>query len=385
MAETDKRSRLNRGKPISGAIDLDGKRVLIVKQSSLGDIVHTLPVVHALKRCHPTCRIGWIAEQGFAPLVARDPAVERVHAIRIPSTSSPDSGKAAHLQALVATIRTLRQLRFAFRTEPYDLILDLHASFRSGLLALVNPGGLRIGFAGARELNTLFQHQLVPNPEGKTHAVEKNLLFCEFLGCEPTVGDFHLCASPKDGQAVARFLAEQGIDDSSPLVYVNPTARWQSKFWLAERWAELGDRLLTAGLAPVFGGGPGDAASIKQITDQMRERAVIAAGRLGLTESVALMHRAKAYVGLDTGPMHMAAMAGIPVVALFGPTHPERVGPYGLGHVVLQAAGLDCLCCRKRTCGHASCMRGITVDRVLAAVMTQVGKQTTAANSWTSA
>ncbi len=370
---------------MAGAIDLDGKRILLVKQSSLGDIVHTLPVVHALKRCHPTCRIGWIAEQGFAPLVAGDAAVERVHAIRIPSTSSPDSGRAAYLQALIATIRTLRQLRSTFRTHPYDLILDLHASFRSGLLALANPGGLRIGFAGARELNTLFQHHLVPNPESKTHAVDKNLLFCQFFGCEPKAGDFHLRATPEDGQAVARFLGEQGIDDNAPLVYVNPTARWQSKFWLTERWAELGDRLHMAGVIPVFGGGPGDVSYIKQITDQMRERTVAAAGRLGLTESVALMHRTAAYVGLDTGPMHMAAMAGIPVVALFGPTHPDRVGPYGSGHVVLQAPGLDCLCCRKRTCHHASCMRGITVDRVQAAVMAQIGKQTTAASPWTSA
>lgn len=366
-------------------MDLDGRRILIVKQSSLGDIVHTLPVVHALKRCHPTCRIGWIAEQGFAPLVARDRAVDRVHAIHIPSTSSPDSGRTAYLQALAATLRTLWRLRSAFRTEPYDLILDLHASFRSGLLALTNPGGLRVGFAEARELNTLFQHQLVGNPEVKTHAVDKNLLFCRWLGCEPTAGDFHLCAAAGDGQAVTRFLAEQGIDHGGPLVYVNPTARWQSKFWLVERWAELGDRLLAEGVTPVFGGGPGDAAHIQQITDRMRARAVVAAGRLSLTESVALMHRAAAYVGLDTGPMHMAAMAGIPVVALFGPTHPERVGPYGPGHVVLQAAGLDCLCCRKRTCSHASCMRGITVDMVQMAVMAQVGKQTTAAHPWTSA
>ena len=356
-------------------IDLSGKRILIVKQSSLGDIVHTLPVVHALKRCHPACRIDWVAEQGFAPLLARDPAVEKVHAIHIPSTSSPDSGRMAYLQALIGTIRTLSQLRSTFREAPYDVILDLHASFRSGLLALANPGGLRIGFAEARELNTLFQHQLVPNPEGLTHAVDKNLLFCRLLGCEHQAGDFHLCAAPEDGQAVARFLVAQGIDGTAPLVYANPAARWQSKFWLAERWAELADRLRRAGVIPVFGGGPGDTIAIKQITDRMQERAVIAAGQLNLTESVALMHRAKAYVGVDTGPMHMAAMAGIPVVALFGPTHPERVGPYGSGHVVLQAPSLDCLCCRQRVCSHASCMRGITVDMVQAAVMAQIGKQ----------
>lgn len=357
-------------------IDLDGKRVLIVKQSSLGDIIHTLPVVHALKRCHPSCRIGWIAEEGFAALVRRDPAVARVHAIHIPSTSSPGSGRSAYFRAMIATLRTLRQLRTDCAQVPYDLILDLHASFRSGLLALANPGGVRIGFAGARELNPLFQHHLITIPEGMAHAVEKNLLFCRLLGCEPTPADFHLCASAEDEEGVHRFFAAEGLDTSRQLVYVNPTARWQSKFWLAERWAELADRLLADGITPVFGGAPGEEHAIRQITDRMDHRAVVAAGRLSLTESVALMRRASAYVGLDTGPMHMAAMAGIPVVALFGPTHPERVGPYGSGHIVVQAAGLSCLCCRKRTCEQASCMRGISVDMVHAGIMAQIGTST---------
>lgn len=366
----------------SPSSDLAGKRILIIKPSSLGDIIHTLPVVHALKRCHPTCRIGWIAEQGYAPLLARDPAVERVHAIHIPSTSNPDSGKAAYVQALSATLRTLRQLRAVFRQESYDLILDFHASFRSALLALTNPGGLRLGFADARELNPVFQHQRVPNPGGITHAVEKNLLFCRWLGCAPRPEDFHLRVGTEDCSAVERFLVKQGIDAGTPLVYVNPTARWQSKFWLASRWAELADRLLLAGVLPVFGGGPGDVGTIMEITGQMRGRAIIAAGQLNLTESVALMHRAAVYAGLDTGPMHMAAMADVPVVALFGPTHPERVGPYGRGHIVLQAAGLDCLCCRRRSCAHQRCMHGITVDMVQTAVMTLVGKR---GGLWTSA
>ena len=366
------------------SIPLAHKRILIVKQSSLGDIVHALPVAHALKRCYPSCRIGWIVEKGFAPLVERDPAVDWVHAIRIPSTSNPDSGKAAFFQALLATVQTLRQLRAKFRQAPYDLILDLHASFRSGLLSLANPGGLRIGFADARELNPLFQHERLFNIEGRVHAVEKNLIFCQRLDCEPRPEDFHLCAGQDDVRAVDAFLVEQDIDPTSPIVYVNPTARWQSKFWLAPRWAELTDRLLQSGLTPVLAGGPGDVDYINGICGQMRRRAPVAAGRLSLTASVALMHRAAVYVGLDTGPMHMAAMANIPVVALFGPTHPERVRPYGPGHIVLLADGLDCLCCRKRICAHQRCMHGITVERVLAAVIAQVGKGKVPEEPWTS-
>jgi lipopolysaccharide heptosyltransferase I len=349
--------------------DLNNKRILLVKQSSLGDIIHTLPVVHALKRCFPSCHIGWIVEQGYAALLTRDAAVDRVYPIHIPSTSSPNSGRLAYFSAFSATLKVLLQMRSVFHTNPYDLILDLHASFRSGLLALMNSGGVRVGFADARELNTFFQHHLVTIPSGTVHAVDKNLLFSAFLGAEAEPADFFLCSNRSDDDQVEHFLSEAGIGAQDRIVYVNPTARWQSKFWLASRWSALCDKLLAAGVYPVLGGSREDRPYIATITEQMTEKAVVAAGHLSLTESVALMKRALTYVGLDTGPMHMAAMAGTPVVALFGPTHPDRVGPYRVKNAVIQAEGLACLCCRKRVCDHLSCMRGITVDIVYEKVM----------------
>jgi len=108
----------------------------------------------------------------------------------------------------------------------------------------------------------------------------------------------------------------------------------------------------------------------------MTEKAVVAAGRLNLTASVALMKKAAVYVGVDTGPMHIAAMVGTPVVALFGPTHPERVGPYGVQSAVIQAENLDCLCCRKRVCEHQRCMQGIAVATVYDRVMAFMGPVT---------
>lgn len=350
-------------------MDLAGQRLLIIKQSSLGDVIHTLPLVHALKRCYPTVFIGWVVEQGFAPLLAHDRAVDAIHPIHIPSTSDPQAGNGAYWQALAATLTTLGQLRHQFRSHPYTLVLDLHASFRSGLLALANPGGIRIGFSAAREGNTWFQHRLVaPNP-GQEHAIDKNLQFGRLFACEAEPADFHLCASSTDGAAVDCFLADAGIPAGGRLVYVNPTARWQSKFWLPERWAELSDRLLAAGVWPVFGGSGADLDYINEIKRLMAGRGIVAAGRLSLSASVALMQRASVYVGLDTGPMHMAAMTGTPVVALFGPTHPERVGPYRVEHAVVRAEGLDCLCCRKRVCDLLRCMRGITVATVYDRVM----------------
>jgi lipopolysaccharide heptosyltransferase I len=339
------------------------RRILIVKPSSLGDLVHTLPLAHALKRSWPDCRIGWIVQQHFAPLLAADKSIDRIHPVSIPSTSEPQAGRSAWLNALLATVRALKTLRAQLRQEPYDLILDLHASLRSGLLGRCNPGGLRIGFADAKELNTFFQNQLVAAPDDVRHAQDKNLLFCRQLGLSVTAADFHLCCGEDDRRAAQAFLREAGAAGKR-VVHANPAARWQTKFWPQERWAELADRLHGQGLAVVFGGSAQDAAYLDGIVRLMRSPAVIAAGRLSLPQAAALIAQSALHIGLDSGPMHIAALAGVPVAALFGPTHPERVGPYGVQHRIIRAEGLSCLECRKRSCGHLSCMKGITVQMV---------------------
>ncbi len=352
-------------------MQLNNKRILVIKPSSLGDIVHTLPLVHGLKRCFPDCRIGWVVQQSFAPLLTADDAVDQLHPIHIPSTSDPQAGRLAWLSALRATITTLQALRTTFTGEPYDLILDLHASFRSGLLGRTNPGGVRLGFKDARELNTFFQQQLVAVPSSVQHALEKNLLFADHLAFRISKDDFYMRCQDSDRQAVEEFLREHSLAPETVLVYANPAARWQTKFWPVEYWADLADKFAELGMVMIFGGSSHDLAYIKTITSRMRTRAVTAAGRFSLPRSLALIQRSSLYVGLDSGPMHMAALSGIPVVALFGPTHPDRVGPYGVAHRIVRCLEpgtgelLACLECRKRSCSHLSCMRGISSATVL--------------------
>lgn len=350
-------------------MEFNDKRILFLKQSSLGDVIHALPLAHALKRCAPTCHLGWVIEQGLAPLLYRDTSVDSVHPIHIPSTSSPNARWSAYPQASAAMMHTCQRLRAVFHHAPYDYVLDLHASFRSGLFALMNPGGQRIGFADARELNPLFQHRLVRVPHKIQHAVEKNILLSQKIGSPIRDEDFFLATNSEDAQEAEQFLRRSAVMGAMRFVYVNPCARWQSKFWLAERWSALCDRLMQNGIAIIFGGSPDERGYIKRIVARMKYPGVIAAGELPLTGAVALMKRASVYVGLDTGPMHMAAMAGTPVVALFGPTHPERVGPYNVTSRVVQAKNMDCLCCRKRECNELHCMEGITVDAVYDDVM----------------
>ncbi|MFH1113154.1 MAG: glycosyltransferase family 9 protein [Pseudomonadota bacterium] len=342
-----------------------GKRILIVKPSSLGDVVHTLPVVHAIKRTYPSCYIGWIVQKGFTAIPENDPAIDEIIPIFIPSTSDPLAPRGAFIRSALATVQTVGRLRKLFRENPYDMVLDLHASFRSGLLGMTNPDGIRIGFCEAKELNTFFQHQTLAVDPDKPHAVDKNLLFAEHLECVPQPEDFRVAVSPEARRRAVAFLAAHGIGKGDKVVYANPAARWASKMWTVDAWARLADLFMDRLQATVvLSGGPGDLPHIQSIAERARGVPLVAAGKLGLAEAVALIEAADVYVGVDSGPMHIAAFVGTPVIALFGPTDPLKVGPYGTGHRVIRNSGLDCLACRKRSCADRRCLEGITPERV---------------------
>jgi len=343
------------------------KRFLIIKPSSLGDIIHTLPLAHAIKRSFPECSIGWIVQDVFKEILECDQTIDEVYPIKISSTSDPQAGKRAYFRALLETLVTLKQLRSQL-ARSYDHILDLHASFRSGLLGLTASGGQRLGFHDARELNTLFQHRVVKVPEQIKHALERNLLFADHLGCSVLDNDFHMCCSSEDYAFVDSFLRSARIKTGEQIIYAHPSARWQTKFWPTAHWAVLADLMAANGKKMVFGGGANDRDFIASITGSMKSKPIVAAGKMSLSQSVALLKKSSLYVGLDSGPMHMAAMTSVPVVALFGPTHPTRVGPYKVLHRIVRHEELDCLECRKRSCSHLSCMKGISVDMVNDAV-----------------
>jgi heptosyltransferase I len=346
-------------------MNLAPHRVLIVKPSSLGDVVHTLPVVHAIKRTYPSCHIGWIVQQTFRAILDHDPAVGEVIPIFIPSTSDPHSRRGAWSEAAKATLQVVRRLRSQFKRDPYDLVLDLHASFRSGLLSLANPGGVRMGFADAKELNTLFQHERVAPHAGQVHAVDQNLAFAERIGCRVLPEDLRVYSDATARETVMRFLEDADNPQSGRLVYANPSARWETKFWTPDAWQRLADLLIEqAGATVVFSGSPADVPYISMIRDGMKNRPLVAAGRLSLSEAVALIEASDVYVGVDSGPMHIAAFTGTRVVALFGPTDPAKVGPYGSGHVVLRRTDLECLACRRRSCANRRCMEGISPETV---------------------
>lgn len=355
-------------------MNLAGRRILIVKPSSLGDVVHTLPLVHAIKRRNPSCYIGWIVQRGFKGVIEFDPAVDEIIPIFIPSTSDPRAGRGAFFRAAKATVATFRELKRRFEERPYDIVLDLHASFRSGLIGKANPGGFRVGFSEAKELNTYFQDVTITEGPPLDHAVDKNLAFARYLDCPVISEDFRVVTGPEPKSRARAFLRKNQIGEGERFIYANPVARWETKLWTMEAWAKLADLFISeTGIPVIFAGSPDDVPYIRSIADGMQERPVIAAGALGLAEAVALLEAAPVYVGVDSGPMHIAAFTGTKVVALFGPTNPSKVGPYGTGHRVLRREGLDCLGCRKRSCAHRRCLEDLDPRTVLLETMDLMG------------
>ena len=356
-------------------MNLDNKKVLIVKPSSMGDVIHAIPVAHAIKRVYPGSKIGWVIQSGLESLLLGDSAVDEIIRIDIPSTSNPGAPKRAYLDAAVATFRQLGQLRRKFKSSGYEIVIDLHASFRSGLISMTCPKSFRYGLEDAKELNTFFQSELIRLDSSKPHAVDKNLACLSIFGIESAPEDFLLRLPDDVTHEAGRFWGNIAPKDEKPVIYANPCARWITKMWNIHAWRRLTEMMIDELNATVlFGGGKGDANHINEILEGLSENTIKSArniaGKLSPVVSAAVMSKCQAYIGVDSGPMHMAAFLGLPIVAIFGPTDPCKVGPYTKLSVVIRNTNLDCLSCRKSSCTNLRCMNEIGPETLFQALKT---------------
>jgi len=322
------------------------KNILIIKPSSLGDIVDALPAVGAIRRKFKTARISWLVKEEWAPILHAHPYIDHV---------------------IAAPFRwgALPHLARAMREPAFDLVVDLQGLLRSAVLGRATGAGVRVGFAAAREGAPWFYTDRVTEAPGVTHAVERYLAIARFLGGEGKGDDFGIVSSPATRERVARFLNESGVKGDAPFAVFHATARWQNKRWPQKRFAALARALTARGRPVVFIGSASEREELARWMSEVAPPAINAAGRFTLPETAALLRRAAFCVCNDSGPMHLAAAVGTRVIALFGPTDPRKVGPYGPGHVVIQKHG-DCAGCGRHACVRDNaCMRAIEVDDVL--------------------
>ena len=341
------------------------RRILLIKPSSLGDIVHAMPTLFALRERFPDAEVTWLVKRQWVALVEVLKGVDHVCAVE---------------QGLMGWLGRVPDLRAA----GFDLVVDLQGLFRSGAMAWLTGCSRRVGFANAREGSPFFYTQRVAVPTGSMHAVDRYLLVTEALGAaRPKEPRFEFIDRAEDRQAVETLLTAAGLAGVLPWVAMNVSARWETKRWPPQHFAEAADQLAEAGIPIVFMGGPAERPETRAVMARMRTKAVDLTGQTPVGLLPSLLRRAAVLVTNDSGPMHIAAAVGTPVVALFGPTDPVRTGPYGRGHVVLSNP-VECRPCFRRECSRAvtlECLTGVTSEQVVRAVQQQLGRVGTSGSS----
>ena len=336
------------------------RRVLIIKPSSLGDIVHALPVLADLRRALPDAHISWLINRAFAPLLEGHPLLDE--AILFDRRGYGKLHRSARMTGdFIGFTRELRKRRF-------DLVIDLQGLFRSGFLAWASGAPMRVGFATAREMAPLFYTQRVNLPPNISHAVEINRLVSAKLGIANGAPRFPLGLTRRECDAALARMAERARVDLSRFIAVVPGARWATKQWAPERFAAVIDALHAAGRPPcVLLGAPDERDVASRVINACRRSPVDLVGATSLRELAALLCRAELVLCNDSGPMHIAAALGRPIVAVFGPTDPNRCGPYSTVARVVRTS-IECAPCYQRVCSHTSCLTRVEPTTVLAAI-----------------
>jgi heptosyltransferase I len=342
---------------------MDFTRTLIIKPSSLGDVVQALPVLTALREAHPEARIAWLVARPLAGLLEGHPRLDEIITF--------DRHRFGRLGSSVGATGEFLKFMENLRQRKFTLVLDLQGLFRSGFLAAVTGAPHRVGFKAAREMAALFYTDKIETTSG-AHAVDRYMTAARAIGLSDPKATDHLPVREESRSEVRRRLAAEGLSGSGdPVIIVAPHARWETKQWPPERFARVvveANRRL--GARAVLVGGAAAAPMVDAILREAADaRPANWVNRTTLPELAALIAESRAMVTNDSGPMHVAAAVGTPVVAIFGPTDPGRTGPYGPGHHVLDRRA-PCAPCFRRHCLYAGgdkalcCLKNVPADEV---------------------
>ena len=331
--------------------------VLLVRLSAIGDVVHALPALAALKRHRPETHVTWVVERGAAALLQHVHGIDRLIEIDTRSWRK---------QLLRASTRETVAARLsALRSERLDVALDMQGLLKSGVVAMASGAPRRVGFetSALREpASRVFLNEQV-EVDPAQHVIEKNLALVKHLGVD-TSGpyEFPIVVPDDDMRDVESRLP------SGPFAIINPGGGWWTKMWPAERFGALADQVMEEqGLVSLVTYGPGEEELAQTVVNSSRHDAAIAFPT-SLIQFVALTRRASLFVGGDTGPLHIAAASGTPIVGIYGPTSPLRNGPFAEADVAVGREDIGCrVDCYRRTCGNWICME-IPVETVQRAV-----------------
>jgi lipopolysaccharide heptosyltransferase I len=370
----------------SGLQSAEFSRILLIKPSALGDVVHTIPVLEKLRARYPRARIDWLITPENAEIVRCHPALSNI----VLFARRDFSKRGRRWRALLAFLDLLKQIRRA----KYDLVIDMHGQLRSAFFALVSGARARIGFdrpikreltissehdlknvpshgwRGAREGSWIAYTHRIPIPTLDVHAIDRYLWVAPLLGLDDDPPDLTIHLSSETVRNVERLLEEHDVPASKKLVVLVPGTIWETKHWTIEGFAGVAQHFIRDGFAVALAGTTRDQERCQQIA-AAAPGACDLSGKTTPAELAALIRRAEVAVTNDSGSMHLAASLGKPMVSIFGPTNPVHIGPYQRPESVVRV-DLPCSPCNYRRLsqcpfGHA-CMKQVTsamvVDRV---------------------
>jgi heptosyltransferase-1 len=337
-------------KPCVPLNTFEAERIALIKPSALGDVVHCLPLLSAVRNRFPRAHLAWIVNSSYAPLLEEHPDLDAV--IKFDRGAMRRSA----WQGLHRMGHFLKQLR----AEQFDLVLDLQGLLRSGVMCWASGARRRVGLAGSREGARFAYTDVVPVPNAANlHAVDRYGLVARALGCE-TSNTFHVPIATEARVAGARLLSGQ----ARPWLMFGVGARWTTKRWPPGHFAELANRAqrLTGGTA-IFVGGPEDVPLARATVASIDGPCLDLTGKTTLAELAAVLERADVMIANDTGPLHLAVALGRPVVAPYTCTRVRLTGPYGAYSQAVESRVWCAGSCIKE-CGRMECMAELTPDRL---------------------
>ena len=334
-------------------------RILIVRMSALGDIVHALPVLAALRRAWPGAQVDWIVDEAYASILTLAEGLHQRVIVR-----ARESGSSPGAVSFGGAMGYLKAVHY-LRARKYDAALDLQGLLKSAVWARLSGAARVIGFdrAHLREpLAAAFYSEAVV-PLNATHVIQKNLSILTALGLPPGVVELPL--HPVAASATTAAIVAAG--GATKYAVLNPGAAWPNKRWPADRFGSLAARLhASTGLRTLVTWGPNERPLAEEVA-AASDGAAVPAPPTAIADLAVIMRDAALVVSGDTGPLHIAAAMGAPLVGLYGPTWPERNGPWNPDDQVISRAG-GCVCHHKRQCQRgAPCINEIAVSDVLAA------------------
>ncbi|MCF6149907.1 MAG: glycosyltransferase family 9 protein [Candidatus Kuenenia sp.] len=342
---------------------INPKNILVIRLGAMGDIIHVIPAVKMVREALPSCKISWLVEDKNKDLVETVSEVDEVNVF-------PRSRWQLWLRHPERYFQLISEMFVFFkrlRAKRYDVVLDFHGNFKSGILGYLSASKIRVGFSRkyCKEFNYIFTNVRIAPPQKVMHRIEKYLSLVKGLGIEAYY-QRPVFSVPEEYRDYINDFIRQNQLEHKPMAILHPGTSLFGKYkrWSPEKYANLSDKLIEDfGYSVVFTWSGKEYDIAEDIQSRMRFPSTIACKTASVKQLIALLQCAALYIGGDTGPTHLASCLGIPTIAIFGPKDPVIYAPYDDTALVVRK-DIYCSPCAKRSCDHVTCIHSITPDDV---------------------